>query len=482
MREALEKLKKKLIEDGKKSITIEELDDMYSEYELTAPEKNAMDRFVAQSGIDVISDEAVDNDVEKEFKKIYASNTKSSLDPVAQYLREIGKIPLYTREEEVAAAFKMRDPNLTEEEYEKLRNEFASHNLRLPVAVAKKYIGRGLDFLDLIQQGNEGLMIAVDRFDVTKGFKFSTYAMWWIRQSITRGIADQSRTIRIPVHMTEQINKISMMERRLTLELGREPTAEEIAAKCNLTLDRYKEIQKYALDLESLDQPIGEEEDSTLVDFIADKGTDIETMAMRSTITETINSALDTVNIRERMVNILKIGLYDGVVSDEEKAALCLRYVITHLSEEDRKDIDELNREYNKGKEPVSTKAKTNADKKKGIKKTIMEFIAQDDYRESNISRGNYDFIAAVTAEYNYLFGNSEDRNKEQLNINTVYYVLQNYSNEITRASYQFLQGTTKTLEEVGNMFEVTRERIRQIEAKSLRKLRHPNKNLLSLV
>ncbi|HCD72316.1 MAG TPA: RNA polymerase sigma factor RpoD, partial [Thermovirga lienii] len=228
-------------------------------------------------------------------------------DPVRMYLREIGKIPLLTPEEEVELAKRV------EEGDPEAKAKLIEANLRLVVSIAKKYIGRGMLFLDLIQEGNLGLIRAVEKFDYRKGFKFSTYATWWIRQAITRGIADQARTIRIPVHMVETINKLIRVSRQLVQQLGREPTAEEIAAEMGIAPEKVEEIHRIAQEPVSLETPIGEEEDSELGDFLEDK--DIpspEEAAAQQLLREQLEEMLEELTDREREVLRLRFGLEDG--------------------------------------------------------------------------------------------------------------------------------------------------------------------------
>ena len=228
-------------------------------------------------------------------------------DPVRQYLKEIGRIPLLDGEKEKELAERMLSGD------EEAKNTLVESNLRLVVSIAKKYLGRGMYFLDLIQEGNLGLMKAVEKFDHTKGYKFSTYATWWIRQAITRSIADQARTIRIPVHMVETIHKVTKYSRQMLQELGREPTAEEIGEKIGLSADRVREILKISQDPVSLETPIGEEEDSHLGDFIPDDDTPAPADAAASTILrEVIERELHTLTPREEHVIKLRFGLYDG--------------------------------------------------------------------------------------------------------------------------------------------------------------------------
>ncbi len=228
-------------------------------------------------------------------------------DPVRMYLKEIGKVPLLTAEEEIELAKKIE---LGDEE---AKQKLAEANLRLVVSIAKRYVGRGMLFLDLIQEGNLGLIKAVDKFDYRKGYKFSTYATWWIRQAITRAIADQARTIRIPVHMVETINKIMRVSRQLVQELGREPSAEEIAKKLDMPVEKVREIIKIAQEPVSLETPIGEEEDSHLGDFIQDDNVPVPAEAAAYTmLKEQIGEVLTSLTPREQLVLRLRFGLDDG--------------------------------------------------------------------------------------------------------------------------------------------------------------------------
>ncbi len=237
-------------------------------------------------------------------------------DPVKMYLKEIGRVPLLKPEDEKEKAEKMNDPSVPEDERKKAKDELVTANLRLVVSIAKKYVGKGMFFLDLIQEGNLGLMKAVDKFDYSKGYKFSTYATWWIRQAITRAIADQARTIRIPVHMVETINKMTKVQRQLVQELGREPTAEEISdvmGREQFPPEKIREIQKIALEPVSFEKPIGEEDDSQVGDFIEDKDSDSpDVFASKQLLKDEINNVLQLLTERESKVLQLRFGLIDG--------------------------------------------------------------------------------------------------------------------------------------------------------------------------
>ena len=251
-------------------------------------------------------DEPIDTDIEGDFEAAAAKGIAVD-DPVRMYLKEIGKVPLLSAEEEIDLAKRMEQGD------EDAKKRLCEANLRLVVSIAKRYVGRGMLFLDLIQEGNLGLIKAVDKFDYTKGYKFSTYATWWIRQAITRSIADQARTIRIPVHMVETINKLIRVSRQLLQELGREPSPEEIAEEMQLSVEKVREIQKVAQEPVSLETPIGEEEDSHLGDFIPDEDVPapVEAAAF-SMLKEQLVEVLDTLTEREQKVLKLRFGLEDG--------------------------------------------------------------------------------------------------------------------------------------------------------------------------
>ena len=268
---------------------------------------------IAANGPDDLNLEDVD-DLEREVEQLITTeeiermqNDLSVDDPVRMYLKEIGKVPLLSPDEEKIYAVRMKNGD------ENAKNKIVEANLRLVVSIAKKHVGKGMAFLDLIQEGNLGLMKAVDKFDPEKGYKFSTYATWWIRQAITRAIADQARTVRIPVHMVETIHKVSRISRQLLQELGREPTPEEIAEKIDMTPEKVRDTMKYALEPVSLETPIGEEEDSHLGDFIPDEDSPAPAEAASYTLLrEQLNEVLKTLTPREEEVLRLRFGLDDG--------------------------------------------------------------------------------------------------------------------------------------------------------------------------
>ena len=269
-------------------------------------------------GVDLLNDDFEDEPSEEDLAEVENLNIEEAFDdtnfegislddPVRMYLREIGRIPLLTYDKEIELAQKVLDGD------EEAKKELAEANLRLVVSIAKKYVGRGMLFLDLIQEGNMGLIKAVEKFDYTKGFKFSTYATWWIRQSITRAIADQARTIRIPVHMVETINKLIRTSRHLLQQIGREPTPEELAKELDMSVEKVTEIQKIAQDPVSLETPIGEEDDSHLGDFIQDDDSPApQDVAAYTLLREQLDEVMNTLTPREAKVLRLRFGLDDG--------------------------------------------------------------------------------------------------------------------------------------------------------------------------
>lgn len=312
-----EKLKE-LVEIAKKkknTLEYQEINDFFQNMELNAEEFEKILDCLEGNNIDVLRISDDDEDIlleeedEIEVEKIDLSvpDGVSIEDPVRMYLKEIGKVPLLSAEEEIELAKRME---LGDQEAKKC---LAEANLRLVVSIAKRYVGRGMLFLDLIQEGNLGLIKAVEKFDYRKGYKFSTYATWWIRQAITRAIADQARTIRIPVHMVETINKLIRVSRQLLQELGREPTPEEIAEEMNMPVDRVREILKISQEPVSLETPIGEEEDSHLGDFIQDDNVPVPAEAAAFTLLkEQLQEVLGTLTEREQKVLTLRFGLEDG--------------------------------------------------------------------------------------------------------------------------------------------------------------------------
>ncbi len=347
---ALAKKKKNMLE-------YQEISDFFADMQLEAEQFDKILDFLEANNIDVLritdddSDDEIlldvddEDEIEVEKSDLSVPDGLSIEDPVRMYLKEIGKVPLLSAEEEIELAknmeagavakekiaiLKSREENATEEELAEIKEEIknlqkdldagdeakkrlAEANLRLVVSIAKRYVGRGMLFLDLIQEGNLGLIKAVEKFDYRKGYKFSTYATWWIRQAITRAIADQARTIRIPVHMVETINKLIRVSRQLLQELGREPSPEEIAAEMNMPVERVREILKISQEPVSLETPIGEEEDSHLGDFIQDDNVPVPADAAAFTLLkEQLEEVLGTLTEREQKVLTLRFGLEDG--------------------------------------------------------------------------------------------------------------------------------------------------------------------------
>ena len=341
MQEKMKDIKRELIEKGKKKgvLTFKEISDAFEDIEVTPEEIERLYDVFEKESIELVED------LDKELEEIEVSKEEledlsvpegiNIDDHVKMYLKEIGKVNLLTPEEELSLAKRMADGETAKEQLEeigedidedtkkqidlliadgeKAKKSLAEANLRLVVSIAKRYVGRGMLFLDLIQEGNLGLIKAVDKFDYTKGYKFSTYATWWIRQAITRAIADQARTIRIPVHMVETINKLVRVSRQLVQELGREPTPEELAKELNMPVDKVREISKISQEPVSLETPIGEEEDSHLGDFSPDEDAPAPSEAASFVLLkEQLGAVLETLSEREAKVLRLRFGLDDG--------------------------------------------------------------------------------------------------------------------------------------------------------------------------
>ena len=341
MQEKKKDINRELIEKGKKKgvLTFKEISDAFEDIEVTPEEIERLYDIFEKESIELVED------LDKELEEIEVSKEEledlsvpegiNIDDHVKMYLKEIGKVNLLTPEEELSLAKRMADGETAKEQLEEIGEEIdedtkkqidlliadgekakkslAEANLRLVVSIAKRYVGRGMLFLDLIQEGNLGLIKAVDKFDYTKGYKFSTYATWWIRQAITRAIADQARTIRIPVHMVETINKLVRVSRQLVQELGREPTPEELAKELNMPVDKVREISKISQEPVSLETPIGEEEDSHLGDFIPDEDAPAPSEAASFVLLkEQLGAVLETLSEREAKVLRLRFGLDDG--------------------------------------------------------------------------------------------------------------------------------------------------------------------------
>ena len=363
-----------LVKIGKKSkSTLEnsQVEKHFEKFELTPDLMETIYAYLEEKGIDVLTitddDDDLVADLEDESVEdidISVSDSVSIEDPVRMYLKEIGKVPLLKAEEEknlaqameegvkvkeeieeieialgsaspeerVMYEAKLKELKRVEEAGERAKKKLAEANLRLVVSIAKRYVGRGMLFLDLIQEGNLGLIKAVEKFDYDKGFKFSTYATWWIRQAITRAIADQARTIRIPVHMVETINKLIRVSRQLLQELGREPSPEEIAKEMNMPVDRVREILKISQEPVSLETPIGEEEDSHLGDFIQDENVPVPAEAAAFTL------------LKEQLVEVL------GTLTEREKKVLCLRF---GLEDGRARTLEEVGREFNVTRERI---------------------------------------------------------------------------------------------------------------------------------
>lgn len=307
---------KKLVKRGREQgfVTQEEILAIFPKPEDNIPDIDDLYHKLLDEGVDVFDTTEVDtsditksvSELEKELESLTTLEEGYLSDPVRMYLREIGRVPLLTYEEEVVLAKRV------EKSDKRARERLINANLRLVVSIAKKYVNRGLTLLDLIEEGNIGLMRAVMKYDWRRGFKFSTYATWWIRQAITRAIADQARTIRIPVHMVETINKFNRISRKLMQELGREPTPEEVAMEMEITVEKVREIIKVSQEPASLEAPVGEEEDSRLGDFIQDAGASPTDQATQALLKDHIREVLESLSPREAKVLEYRFGLEDG--------------------------------------------------------------------------------------------------------------------------------------------------------------------------
>lgn len=311
----LQAVKQQLVELGKKqgSLTYEEITDRLTPFDQDTDQLDDFFEHLGEQNIEVVNERDEARPSEESSEEVFDINNLSMppgvkiSDPVRMYLKEIGRVQLLSAQDEIDLAKRIEAGD------EEAKRRLAEANLRLVVSIAKRYVGRGMLFLDLIQEGNLGLIKAVEKFDYRKGYKFSTYATWWIRQAITRAIADQARTIRIPVHMVETINKLIRVSRQLLQELGREPSAEEIAAEMDLTAEKVREIQKIAQEPVSLETPIGEEDDSHLGDFIPDDEAPAPAdVAAYELLKEQLEDVLDTLTEREENVLRLRFGLDDG--------------------------------------------------------------------------------------------------------------------------------------------------------------------------
>ena len=467
-----------------------------------------------------------ENNIEAMDKGSYTS------DPIRAYLKEIGKIDLLTPKKEKELAKKIfdlhnilvnldkTDPEyeIINEEYHNVKKYFAEHNLRLVVSIAKKYIGRGLDFLDLIQEGNLGLEKAIEKFDYRRGFKFSTYATWWIRQSVARAVDDQSTTIRIPVHLREKMNKLSRIEKELEVSiarkptnyelmevffpniekeleerLGRKPTNGEIEQEKNNSIEEIQYLKKLLreYDLVSLDTPIRnqEDDDSVILDFIADENSvEMEENVYNIGLRNNLKEVLDELSIKERITLITRFGLYEGIISDEEKEALATKIVIKKLPKEIREQISEMNSKLNEANDiqPILL-TKDNITRHKDYlqkQNLITNYYKQKDPNYiTNKNKEDYNKNIKVIANYNVMSGvtasNKVSTIRNNLNLYTYLYLKEHYKSYYEFAYRNLTHGNNRTLEDVGDIFGVTRERIRQIEAKGLKKLRHPARGKL---
>ena len=351
-----------LLEMGKKNgvITYDEIAAKTEELELDGEQIDLIYEYLEKKGIEITGNfeeeiKDIEDDLEitaEELADLTVPDSISIDDPVRMYLKEIGKVDLLSSAEEAELAQKMAEGDAD------AKKRLAEANLRLVVSIAKRYVGRGMLFLDLIQEGNLGLIKAVEKFDYTKGYKFSTYATWWIRQAITRAIADQARTIRIPVHMVETINKLIRVTRQLVQELGRDPSPEEIAKELNMPLDKVSEIMKIAQEPVSLETPIGEEEDSHLGDFIQDEDAPAPSEAATFTLLkEQLSEVINTLTAREEKVLRLRFGLDDGRARTLEEVGKEFNVTRERIRQIEAKALRKL-RHPSRSKKPILNNSK----------------------------------------------------------------------------------------------------------------------------
>ena len=343
---SFEEKKDELLKLGEKQgfITFAQLAKALQQYEVDSDTLDSLYNTFVEHNIEIIADDEEDESGKKGSKEEVKILDDSEItkdvninDPVRMYLKEIGRISLLSAEEERELSIRSAQGD------EMAKNKLAESNLRLVVSIAKRYVGRGLLFLDLIQEGNMGLMKAVEKFDYDKGYKFSTYATWWIRQAITRALADQARTIRVPVHMVETINKMVRIQRQMTLELNREPTEEEIAKKMGITVEKVREVIKISQDPVSLETPIGEEDDSHLGDFLPDiNSMSPEEYATNEILKEEIKNVLMTLQEREQEVLELRFGLIDGTSHTLEEVGKCFNVTRERIRQIEAKALRKL--------------------------------------------------------------------------------------------------------------------------------------------
>ena len=472
-----------------------------------------------------VSEELEDDQIKRLAKRIYRNLSPQNKevavleDPVKMYLNDIIKVPLYSskqekakfeeldllrkKEQEIKETLETADDasledqlNIIQEEIIELKKDIVNHNLRLVVSLAKRYVGRGVDFLDLIQEGNDGLMKACEKFDLSKGCKFSTYATWWINQCIGRCIACDGRTIRIPVYAHEQISRMNRYIREYTLQFGKAPDNEELAELLGMSPEKVKELRVIDQNhsLVSLDQPITNKDgdhDTTIGEMQKDEGMDVEEYIYRQELVKIVGDMYDELPIKERFVLGNRFGTYQEFSSNEIDA-MKLKCLLTKIinkkkSPEDYARIEnnyiltnaklnEMTKNIVSG--PYTPVLKTNKDKKEHLENLINREDLRNPYRTKR-TREYMDALETV-AEYNMLFPNDKLLYREPLNVGTYLLLKRDYQEDLDKIGMYFTTGSTKTLESVGKMMGVTRERIRQIENGGIRKVRIKSKSRLN--
>ena len=476
-------------------------------------EKVIKDGFESYGIVDEINDDMIKVLAKRIYGNISSKDTEETFlsDPVKMYLRDIARFPVYSekqerdvfekldqlrdRQRELKERLKDNQDEESEKELDRIeekiietKKEIVNHNLRLVVSIAKRKVGQGVDILDLIQEGNDGLMKACDRFDVSKGFRFSTYATWWISQCTGRSIANDSRTIRVPVHAHEQINKIKRYIREYLQEFGRDPSNEELADLMDLPLEKINKLRLIEMNnsLLSLDQPLRNndgDEDTTIGDMQKDEEEiSIEEKIYRQELIKIVSEMYDELNYKERLILGNRFGTYEEF-SDCEIEAMKIKYLLSKLKRnKSKEEVDLVEKKYvatNKKLNDMSRdkvrairapKPKTNKQKKEQLERLIAIEDIRNPYSTKMTEK--YKKALEAVADYNVLFEKDRLLHGEPLNVGTYLLLQRDYKNELDLANAYFLHGSRKTLEEIGRVMGVTRERIRQIEAKGLDKVR----------
>ena len=508
----------RFIKDNHLNLTKEQLLELVSKISIYSSELSIVEGTIRDGFEDLgVLEEIDDSKIKSLAKKVYANisikDDESTVleDPVKMYLNDLSRYPLYTRKQEKAQFEKLdllreyekelmeklkltQDERITEqleaiqEEIVELKKDIVNHNLRLVVSIAKKSVGKGVDFLDLIQEGNDGLMKACEKFEVSKGFRFSTYATWWITQCISRSIACDSRTIRVPVYAHEQINKMKRFIREYTQEMGEPPSEEELADLMNLSVEKIKELKAIEQNqsLVSLDQPLNNKDgdgDTTFGDMQKDEEDSVEDSIFKKELVKIIGSIYDELPIKERYILGNRYGTYEEF-SKNEIEAMKIKYLLAKLKKKNksREELERVENTYILPNQKLNEMArdelsyyiiptiKTNKDKKEQLE-TLINI---EDSRNPFSTKKTPEYMDALetVAEYNVLYPKDKHLHRQPLNVGTYLLLKRDFQEELNIIGKYFTHGSAKTLEEIGNIMGVTRERIRQIENNGIRKVR----------